>query len=311
MALAERADVIVDFRGLADGTVIDLNNIGPDEPFGGGIPFVGCDDPDEEPPEPCFEPADPATTGKVMRFVVNAALDGASPTDPTGATPATDPWTMALNAEDELDPPNTDALNVSLNEASSELLCATMLPNGNIRWLTRIRPGEDFEADCEDAGGEPFGPREALLGTVNGAGTADPSGNALMWTDDTDDNNQAIDYTLVNGDTVTVNVTENPTEGDIQDWNIYNFTEDAHPIHLHLVRFMVMGRALLGDTPVNDGTGVEPWEAGYKDTVIAYPGEITTVRSLFDIAGLYVWHCHIVEHEDNEMMRPYIVNAAD
>ena len=40
-------------------------------------------------------------------------------------------------------------------------------------------------------------------------------------------------------------------------------------------------------------------------TVIAYPGEITRVKALFDRAGLFVWHCHILEHEDNEMMRPY------
>ncbi len=43
-------------------------------------------------------------------------------------------------------------------------------------------------------------------------------------------------------------------------------------------------------------------------TVIAYPGEITSVKDKFDIAGLYVWHCHIVEHEDNEMMRPFVVS---
>jgi len=41
--------------------------------------------------------------------------------------------------------------------------------------------------------------------------------------------------------------------------------------------------------------------------VIAYPGEITRVKARFDFAGLYVWHCHILEHEDNEMMRPYVV----
>jgi len=49
----------------------------------------------------------------------------------------------------------------------------------------------------------------------------------------------------------------------------------------------------------------EPWETGVKDTVIAYPGQVTRVRATFDRAGQYVWHCHIVEHEDNEMMRPY------
>jgi FtsP/CotA-like multicopper oxidase with cupredoxin domain len=48
----------------------------------------------------------------------------------------------------------------------------------------------------------------------------------------------------------------------------------------------------------------ETWEAGWKDTVIAYPQEITRVRLKFDLPGRYVWHCHILEHEDNEMMRP-------
>jgi FtsP/CotA-like multicopper oxidase with cupredoxin domain len=48
-----------------------------------------------------------------------------------------------------------------------------------------------------------------------------------------------------------------------------------------------------------------PSEQGLKDTVIAYPGEVTRVRMVFGQAGQFVWHCHIVEHEDNEMMRPY------
>jgi FtsP/CotA-like multicopper oxidase with cupredoxin domain len=49
------------------------------------------------------------------------------------------------------------------------------------------------------------------------------------------------------------------------------------------------------------------WEMGWKDTVIANPEEITRIIAKFDLAGLYVWHCHILEHEDNEMMRPYEV----
>jgi FtsP/CotA-like multicopper oxidase with cupredoxin domain len=43
--------------------------------------------------------------------------------------------------------------------------------------------------------------------------------------------------------------------------------------------------------------------------VIVYPGTVTTVWAKFDIAGLFVWHCHILEHEDNEMMRPFVVVA--
>jgi spore coat protein A len=49
----------------------------------------------------------------------------------------------------------------------------------------------------------------------------------------------------------------------------------------------------------------EAWETGVKDTVIAYPGEVTRIKARFETPGQFVWHCHIVEHEDNEMMRPY------
>jgi FtsP/CotA-like multicopper oxidase with cupredoxin domain len=52
----------------------------------------------------------------------------------------------------------------------------------------------------------------------------------------------------------------------------------------------------------------EVWETGPKDTVISYPGELTRIRMHFDLPGYYVWHCHIVEHEDNEMMRPFYVS---
>jgi FtsP/CotA-like multicopper oxidase with cupredoxin domain len=51
----------------------------------------------------------------------------------------------------------------------------------------------------------------------------------------------------------------------------------------------------------------EPWETGFKDTVIAYPGQVTRLRMQFTNPGQFVWHCHIVEHEDNEMMRPFRV----
>jgi hypothetical protein len=113
---------------------------------------------------------------------------------------------------------------------------------------------------------------------------------------------------------------ETPLLGSTEEWEICNFTMDAHPIHLHLVDFEVVGRAPM-DTTI-DGTGAlicqlplagpqyrdpETWETGVKDTVIAYPGEITKIRARFDLAGLYQWHCHIAEHEDNEMMRPMAV----
>ena len=55
---------------------------------------------------------------------------------------------------------------------------------------------------------------------------------------------------------------------------------------------------------VGDPRPPEAWEKGFKDTVIAYPGEVTRIIARYDIAGRFVWHCHIIDHEDNEMMRP-------
>jgi spore coat protein A len=109
-------------------------------------------------------------------------------------------------------------------------------------------------------------------------------------------------------------VSENPAVGTTEVWEFYNTTGDAHPMHVHEVVFEVVGREGLvtdGDDlalPLQlDGLarGPEPWETGFKDTVIAYPLEVTRVRATFANPGQFVWHCHIVEHEDNEMMRPF------
>jgi hypothetical protein len=191
---------------------------------------------------------------------------------------------------------------VSLNEGESEELCVTVDGSGNV---VEVAPDSTDPLVCPE-GSEPFAPKEALLGTV-GAG---PSGIPLKWTD-TSGVSTPVQVSLQNGAFMNVNVTENPTRGDTEEWEIYNFTEDAHPIHMHLVRFEVVSREVIGDPLATSAAGQNtplPWETGYKDTVIAYPDEITTVRAQFDIAGLYVWHCHILEHEDNEMMRPYIVS---
>jgi spore coat protein A len=301
MGLAERADVIVDFSGLPDGTVVQMTNTAPDEPFGGFPPT---------PNDPDYAPADPSTTGQVMRFVVNQGLNGASPTDGNTTAMAD----LALNAEGPLGGPD-NTRQVSLNERESEAICVPVDPitgefvldrRGNLRQIRNVKPGPNFAADCAAAGGAPFGPTEALLGTVSGSG-ASATGNALKWTDTTGASTP-IPVTLNDGTQVTVNVTENPTLGSTEDWEMYNFTADAHPIHLHLVRFQVTGRTSFDGSPGSQG-GVQPGEDGYKDTVISYPDEITTIRATFDIPGLYVWHCHIVEHEDNEMMRPYIVSG--
>ena len=110
-------------------------------------------------------------------------------------------------------------------------------------------------------------------------------------------------------------VTENPAAGATEMWEIYNTTADAHPMHIHETVFEVVNREglVLDDEgevvePIaarRRGHCPEPWETGFKDMVVAYPGQVTRVRAQFNNPGQFVWHCHIVEHEDNEMMRPY------
>jgi spore coat protein A len=112
-------------------------------------------------------------------------------------------------------------------------------------------------------------------------------------------------------------VTEKPVLNTTEIWEFINLTEDAHPIHLHLVRFQILDRRPFDTYEFQDKGTVRftgpaippaPTESGWKDTVRAEPGVITRIIIPFEgFAGRYVWHCHILEHEDNEMMRPYEV----
>jgi spore coat protein A, manganese oxidase len=113
-------------------------------------------------------------------------------------------------------------------------------------------------------------------------------------------------------------VTENPVLDSTEIWELINTTDDAHPIHLHLVRFQILDRRSFDVAAywMQNGelkyTGsaipAELSEAGWKDTVRADPGMITRIITKFEgFPGRYVWHCHILEHEDNEMMRPFDV----
>jgi FtsP/CotA-like multicopper oxidase with cupredoxin domain len=240
MGLAERADVIVDFTNVPVGNYV-LTNVGPDEPFGGGVPEVD------------FDPSDAGSTGQVMQLRIVPAV---------AADPTTPPQFLVL-------------------PAITPLSAATVT-----RPLALIeKMGEGFEADGEEV----EGPVEALLGTVTAGVWTE-----RLWMDP---------------------VTENPALGATEVWEFYNTTGDAHPMHIHETVFEVVNREGLvlntdGEVlhPIQlDGniTSAEPWESGFKDTVIAYPGQVTRVRLQFNTLGQFVWHCHIVEHEDNEMMRPY------
>ncbi|MET0801908.1 MAG: multicopper oxidase [Actinomycetota bacterium] len=245
LGLAERADVIVDFGNGPTGRYV-LGNVGPDEPFGGGVPGVD------------FPVADPGSTGQIMEFRVVPAV---------GPDDSTPPRYLQLPA------------------------LTPLLPATGTRRLALI---EEADEGADQDGEEVEGPVAALLGTV-----ADGVWTARGWMEP---------------------VTENPSVGSTEIWEMYNTTADAHPMHIHEVVFEVVNREGLetnaeGEVaqPIElDGDVAlpEPWETGFKDTVIAYPGQVTRVKARFETAGQFVWHCHIVEHEDNEMMRPYRIGPA-
>ncbi len=255
MGPAERPDVIVDFTGLPNGTIVRMFNTGPDAPFG-GFPDV---------------PADPATTGQVMQFVVNSTL-----ANPAG-DPSTPPNLLALDPNPggvaKLGASNATR-DLALLEEESALLCVTI--NATTGAIDLV-PGS-LPPLCA-GGGVPFAPKAAVLGVAGSAG-----GQVQLWDDP---------------------ISTNPQVGNIETWEMWNWSADAHPIHLHLVKFEVVNRQVIGGAV----RPPEPWEAGWKDTAIMYPGEVTRVKALFDVPGLYVWHCHILSHEDNEMMVPYCVGT--
>jgi len=118
-------------------------------------------------------------------------------------------------------------------------------------------------------------------------------------------------------------LTENPALNSTEIWELYNETMDAHPIHLHLVSMQMISRQKFV-ARINEENGKPtnirlvgqpkfpgPDEQGWKDTWVTFPGEVTTVIARFDRPGLYVWHCHILSHEEHDMMRPFFVGEMD
>jgi spore coat protein A, manganese oxidase len=285
-----RLDIVFNFEGL-QGTRVVMVNLGADEPFGGDFPAV-----------------DIAKTGPFLKTNRIMAFDVIKPRSTT--------------VPDAFDP-------TSINFPIS------------IPAPTRTRKVGLFE------GRDEFGRLMPLLGTAEKATDAD--GNPIVWPSSRPYVKAGLAGKPMEGTAAWHSpTTENPKLGSTEEWEIWNVSEDAHPVHLHGVFFQVAGREeIVWDTATNDdgqladaaaavgdgtyllaqplvqhngaiGKGyklVNPtsgasvakptaqFEDAPKDLVIALPGQVTRIRATFSKAGQFVWHCHILSHEDHEMMR--------
>jgi FtsP/CotA-like multicopper oxidase with cupredoxin domain len=291
-----RYDVIFDFKTVTPGSRVIMKNIGGDEPFGGTI---------GDPAAQLFE-----FTDRVMAFDVVLTLD----TKVTDVSP-------------------TD-INFGPNVPAS---------------ATRTRKVALFE------GKDDFGRLQPLLGTAEPA--TDYLGNPINWPNTPVYSSVGLNGQMEGSIAWHSPTTENPTLNTTEEWEVWNATGDAHPVHLHLVHFEVLDRQEIKwdshttdedkvipndvyDTPDGDGTymvsqptvqhnsvandpttyGIgfklvnltygdpvtkptEYIENAPKDMVTALPDQVTRIKMTFDKPGRYVWHCHILSHEDHEMMR--------
>jgi len=300
-----RYDIVVDFSQVTPGNRVIMKNIGGDEPFGGDLVT-------DNPALQIY-----GETDRIMAFDVVLPLDNKVPdVSPTG------------------------------------IAFGPSVPAG----YDRLRKVALFEGKDE------FGRLQPLLGTAEPA--TDWNSQPINWPNDPKYSSVGLTGQMEGAIAWHSPTTENPAEGHTEEWEVWNMTGDAHPVHLHLVHFEVVGRQEInfdsnadedgfipeGDSPAGDGAylvpqptvqhnsvagdpstygmgfrivGTDlaasyganvPTPAGYientpKDMVTALPGQITRIRATFDKPGRYVWHCHILSHEDHEMMRVLHVGA--
>jgi spore coat protein A len=290
-----RYDIVFDFSQVSMDMRVIMENIGGDAPFGGAF---GDDlDPDED-----FFPDH--QTDRVMAFDVTSALSDVAD-----------------------DFPESFASPYQENDAAVDRLRKVALFEGKDEYgrlqplLGTAEPATDSNGDPIDWPSTPVYADAGLVGQMQGS---------IAWHSPT---------------------TENPKLGDTEEWEMWNVTGDAHPVHLHLVNFEILGRQRIKwdahttaddrvipnskhDTPAGNGTylvtqpvvqhngelgtGFKIMELKYgrdvremdeyvenapKDMVTALPDQITRIKATFDKPGRYVWHCHILSHEDHEMMR--------
>ncbi|VAW57433.1 Multicopper oxidase [hydrothermal vent metagenome] len=279
----ERLDIVFDFSIVPEGSRVIVENILGDSPFNGELPSA-------------MEDLDPMRrTDRIMAFDVVLALN------------------TKIEVYDE-DDGDRDHKNNSLssdrfNKSDFDKKLNSFYPSFPEN-VSKVRKLGLYEGKDE------FGRLMPMLGTAEPV--IDMNGK------------------LVNGSMSWVDeITENPKLNDTEIWEIYNATGDAHPIHVHLVNFKILTRqkfnldsaGVLIEQAIKTNTGaigkgfylqniqissekanpVLNSEKGPKDMVICYPGEVTRIKMKFDREGRYVWHCHILSHEDHEMMRAFYV----
>lgn len=285
LASAERADVLVDFSDLAPGTELTLMNTAS-APFGGVA-------------------ADPSTAGTP---------------DPAGLLPY--PEVMRLRV---IDGPARDsnrflATGVALS-GDFERVTKTSMTGAIVRAIALV------ELESGVAGAPPMLTMRELA-EVPGDG---PDVISVVEPDDIGAAMVRRYRTVATRfeDTVTFF----PTLGVPEVWRLINLTEDTHPIHVHLDAFQVLDRRAatveilggaitaaatgatvsIGNAP-NDGIphALDDNELGLKDTVRVNPNEVVDIAVRFEaFAGRFMYHCHILEHEDRDMMRPFVTMPAE
>lgn len=290
LAPGDRVELVFDFSKLSAGETVRLLNSGPTfEPFK-GVTADGLLLGDAE----AATPDDPV--GNIMQFTITSSL---TPFDAQLFDDGS-PVTLAANFVN---------------------LAADLDHNGIADAATNIRNLGLFE------GVEEYGRVTPMLGK------AEPG------TITTDDEDVAANFGPLS---YNAPVTETPLLGSTEQWNLFNFTADSHPIHVHLVLYQVVekheiffqdedengipddttGDGLVsygyGSSPdygtadiwIGDAIPLRPEETGWQDTVEIDPGTMMSIVATFDLPGEYVWHCHILSHEDNEMMRPFVVEES-
>jgi spore coat protein A len=291
LAPAERADVVIDFNGVPAGASFILYSDAPG-PFPGGDPrndyFTGNPDQTAVGGAPTTALGHGANTRTLMKITVSAGA---------GDSVGTHAWLRQLNTQLRTSFLNGNQPGLLFNNGDPSRPAFPFYA-GPDRILTL---NEDFDE---------FG---RLIQTI---GTAEQNGF----------NNQGLPTW---GRGYMDATTENPKAGATEVWQIMNLTADTHPIHFHLVNVQLIQRQPFMGTPDNwtysgDPIPPDPNEIGWKETVRMNPGEVTTVIMQFNLPNLpthemrkavsprtggkeYVWHCHILEHEEHDMMRPLVI----